>query len=104
MSTRAIAGIDIGGTKIAVAVADTDGQLISLSRFATQVERGPYSILEEAAREVERMLDEASASLVAVGVGCGGPLDRERGLILSPPNLPEWDEFPIIELLAKRLG
>jgi glucokinase len=104
MSTQAVAGIDIGGTKIAVALADTGGQLISLSRFATRVERGPYSILEEAVTEVERMTDAASARLVAVGVGCGGPLDRERGLILSPPNLPGWDEFPIIELLEKRLG
>jgi glucokinase len=104
MSRQAIAGIDIGGTKIAVALADTDGRLISLSRFATRVERGPYSILEEAVKEVERMIDEESARLAAVGVGCGGPLDRERGLILSPPNLPGWDEFPIIELLEKRLG
>lgn len=104
MSKQAIAGIDIGGTKIAVALADTDGHLISLSRFATQVERGPHRILEQAAEEIERMIGETAAGLVAVGVGCGGPLDRGRGLILSPPNLPDWDEFPIIELLETRLG
>jgi glucokinase len=104
MSTEAVAGVDIGGTKIAVALADTGGRVISLSRFATRIELGPYRILDNAVKEIERMIDETAARLIAVGVGCGGPLDRERGLILSPPNLPNWDEFPVIELLEKRLG
>jgi glucokinase len=104
MSRQAIAGIDIGGTKIAVGLTETGGRLIALSRFATQLELGPYEIMEKAAREVLRHVDEAGARLLAVGVGCGGPLDRERGLILSPPNLPGWDEFPLVELIEKRLG
>ncbi|HEX8139215.1 MAG TPA: ROK family protein [Pyrinomonadaceae bacterium] len=102
MSKQAVAGIDIGGTKIAVALSDTDGRLLSLSRFATRLELGPYVIMEEAAKEVERLIEEAGARLLAVGVGCGGPLDRERGLILSSPNLTGWDEFPLIPLLEER--
>jgi glucokinase len=104
MKREAIAGIDIGGTKIAVALADASGQVISLSRFATQVGLGPYRIVDDAIKEVERMADETAAALTAVGVGCGGPLDSQRGLILSPPNLPGWDNFPIIEIIEKRLG
>ena len=104
MSDKCIAGIDIGGTKIAVAVADFDGRLISHGRFPTRVELGPDRIIENAVAEIERMAGEAGAVLAAVGVGCGGPLDRGRGLILSPPNLPDWDEFPIVRILEKRLG
>lgn len=33
----------------------------------------------------------------AIGISCGGPLDEERGMILSPPNLPGWDAVPIRE-------
>ena len=50
------------------------------------------------------MLEGCGSRLAAVGVGCGGPLDRRRGLILSPPNLPGWDEFPIVALLREHFG
>lgn len=102
MTKDIIAGIDIGGTKIAVALADTSGQRLSLFRFSTHVERGPHRILDNAITEIKRMIEEAGGRLIAVGVGCGGPLDRGRGLILSPPNLPGWDEFPITEILEKQ--
>jgi glucokinase len=104
MTGDIIAGIDIGGTKIAVALGDSHGWMSRISRFPTRVEIGPHSILENTINEIESMVKEAGKRLAAVGVGCGGPLDRQRGLILQPPNLPDWDEFPIIELLEKRLG
>jgi glucokinase len=104
MSKETIAGLDIGGTKIAVALADTDGNVISHTRFDTRVEIGPHRIIDRAMEEIERMRDDTATRLVALGVGCGGPLDRHRGLILSPPNLPDWDEFPIIEIIEQRLG
>jgi glucokinase len=102
MTKDVIAGIDIGGTKIAIALADTAGQRLSCFRFPTQVELGPYRIMDKAVAAVKRTIEEEGAKLVAVGVGCGGPLDRKRGLILSPPNLPGWDEFPITELLEQQ--
>jgi glucokinase len=103
MSRETIAGIDIGGTKIAVALADPNGQILSLSRFPTEVEAGPHRLIDKAIKEIQRMMEEIEARLLAVGVGCGGPLDRERGLILSPPNLPGWDEFPILKIIEERL-
>jgi glucokinase len=101
---QCVAGIDIGGTKIALAVADLAGRIIEGARFPTRVEEGPHRIIETALAEIERMLSRTGARLAAVGVGCGGPLDRGRGLILSPPNLPGWDEFPIVKLVEERLG
>jgi hypothetical protein len=35
----------------------------------------------------------------AIGISCGGPLDAQQGLILSPPNLPGWDEIAIVQML-----
>jgi len=104
MIKDAIAAIDIGGTKIALGLADINGQPLPFRRFPTRVERGPRPIIDEAINELKRMAGEAGVRLVAVGVGCGGPLDRRRGLILSPPNLPGWDEFPILRLVKERLG
>jgi glucokinase len=102
--SRIIAGIDIGGTKIAAAVASPDGRIIAKQTFPTEVEKGPHEILERAMNIVGELAREAPGDLTAVGVGCAGPLDVVRGLILSPPNLPGWDEFPLVELLKQRFG
>lgn len=105
MSDQCVAGIDIGGTKIALALADLEGRVLEKTRFPARTrERGPHAIMEEALAEIERLLGQTGSRLVAVGVGCGGPLDRKRGLILSPPNLPGWDEFPVVKLVEERLG
>jgi len=104
LQNQCVAGIDIGGTKIAVALAAPGGRVISSTRFRTRVEAGPHAVLEDAVAEIKRMLGAAGTKLTAIGVGCGGPLDRQKGLILSPPNLPGWDEFPIMSLLEERLG
>jgi glucokinase len=99
-----IAGIDIGGTKIAVAVAYPDGRVIAKRTIPTDVEKGPHEILERTMSLVGELAREARGALTAIGVGCAGPLDVVRGLILSPPNLPGWDEFPLVELLKRRFG
>jgi len=104
LSDQCVAGIDIGGTKIALALAGTDGRVKEKTRFPTRVADGPRAILERVFSEIERMLEGCGSRLAAVGVGCGGPLDRRRGLILSPPNLPGWDEFPIVALLREHFG
>jgi glucokinase len=40
----------------------------------------------------------------AIGISCGGPLDQKRGIILSPPNLPGWNEIHITEYFEKHTG
>ena len=88
-------GVDIGGTKCAVVKGDENGISKKL-RFDT----------ESCAVTVEKIL-AAVASLMpadAIGISCGGPLDEERGVILSPPNLPGWDGVPITDILTSRFG
>jgi glucokinase len=38
----------------------------------------------------------------AIGISIGGPVDTERGVVMSPPNLPTWDEVPLRELCRSR--
>lgn len=102
MTQDLIAAIDIGGTKIALGLSDLEGRALPFRRFPTRLEVGPHRVVEDALDELEKMVAEAGGRVVAVGVGCGGPLSRSRGLILSPSNMPGWDEFPIMELVRKR--
>ena len=104
MNEQVVAGIDIGGTKIAIALENTAGERVAARRFPTEVQLGPEKILENICRAVEEMLAESRTKLISIGVGCPGPIDIERGLVLSPANLPDWIDFPIVELLEKRFG
>lgn len=93
-----LVGIDIGGTKIAVCVRERGGVVRELARFRT----GPPDVaLERIFRVLDRL---AGRGKTAFGIACGGPMDAPAGRILSPPNLPGWDDVPIVELLQRRLG
>jgi len=100
----ALVGIDIGGTKIAIAVADTDGNLLSRRRIPTRPELGPSVALESICLSIEELIAEIGARLIAIGVGCPGPLDIEKGLVLSPANLRSWNRVPIVDKLSAHFG
>lgn len=90
-----IIGIDIGGTKIAIGRADTKGNLEDSVRFPTNTSRGYRTIVEEIIEKTYKLFK--GHSIKAIGIGCGGPLDSKRGRILSPPNLPGWDDVPLVD-------
>jgi len=90
-----IIGIDIGGTKIAIGRADVSGNLEESLRFPTNVTRGYKMILEEIIENTKGLFK--NQPIRAIGIGCGGPLDSKEGRILSPPNLPGWDDVPIVK-------
>ncbi len=96
-------GFDIGGTKCAVIIGkETDGQLSILEKrvIPTDLSVSPYEMIQRMCVLAEEMTDDFSR----IGISCGGPLDDIQGIIQSPPNLPGWDDIPIVDLLTKRYG
>ncbi len=94
-------GFDIGGTKCAVSVGESCGGGINIKSkrsIPTDRAKTPYEIIDELCRLAEEMTDDFSR----IGISCGGPLDSERGVILSPPNLPGWDNVEIVRYLTER--
>lgn len=98
MNPPAIIGIDLGGTKCAVSLPDGHDGVREIARFPTA---GPEETIGRLHDEIARLGPSGNTVL---GISCGGPLDARRGLILSPPNLPGWDEIPICRLLSERFG
>ena len=98
-------GIDIGGTKCAVLAGTENMEVLERISFPTETWRGPDHatglLLEHAATIVERL---GADNLEATGISCGGPLDSRKGLVQSPPNLPGWDNIPIVKLFEERFG
>ena len=98
-------GLDIGGTKCAVVVGDKDFNLYRKVQFETRIERGYTEILNEFHQHIEELLNEFSKEkLKRIGISCGGPLDSKEGVIYSPPNLPGWDNVPIVEIFSEKYG
>lgn len=99
-----IIGIDIGGTKCAVVSAAIEGDIKYRIEFATETELGLEHTLSRLYAAIEELIkmDRSLQSEPVFGISCGGPLDSEEGLVLSPPNLPGWDHVPITRLLTDR--
>lgn len=101
---KVIAGIDIGGTKIAIALENLGGEKIAVRRLPTRAEIGAEAIIENVTRAIKEMLAENNCEIVAVGIGCPSPLDIEKGLVMSPSNLRDWDRFPIVKIFQDEFG
>lgn len=89
-----LAGIDIGGTKCAVILGTEDGQIVKKVKF-------PTTSREDAMRQIFDSLDLID-DFDAIGIPCGGPLDSKNGIILNPPNLKGWENYPIVKILKDR--
>lgn len=92
-------GIDIGGTKCALTYGDGEGNVQKKLRFETTDVKSTLDNIIAGARELF-----SAGDVTAVGVSCGGPLDEKTGVIMSPPNLPGWDNIQIKRLVEDALG
>ena len=98
------AGLDIGGTKCSAIIGkvpDGSGDIKILEKkvLKTDTSISPYEMLARLDTLLGPMFEKYPVK--AIGVSCGGPLDSERGIIMSPPNLPGWDNVCITEYLSK---
>lgn len=98
MPAPVLIGIDLGGTKCALAVPEGLHGVREVIRFPTT---GPDETLERLCTEIARLDPPAEP---VFGVSCGSPLDATRGVILSPPNLPGWDQVAVCDRLTARFG
>jgi glucokinase len=105
VSTRKIyVGVDVGGTKTAVVVSARPPVSLGRVEFATQPEYGPEPALDRIQQSVRSLLAQhgfGEEQIAAIGVSCGSPLDRVKGIVHAPPNLSTWVDVPIRRLLEE---
>ena len=95
-----IAGLDIGGTKIAIIVGDKKGNFYDRLEFSTKSQRLFLTVYKDIKHHLKKLLKKFPHTN-SIGISIGGPLDSKKGIIKSPPNLPGWDNIPLKELLEK---
>jgi glucokinase len=98
---RVFVGVDVGGTKVAAGVVDANGEIVSQTRVpmvsTASAEEGLSAVLQA----IAQVLPEGDAQVAGIGICAPGPLDPITGVILNPPNVPCWRDFPLAEAVQK---
>lgn len=106
-------GIDIGGTKCSVTLGrdhvpeNPQELIIAKKKFPTVVKRGHKAVIAELLSTADELLAEngvKNSELMGIGISCGGPLDSKNGVIMCPPNLPDWDNVHITDIFSEHFG
>ncbi len=93
-----IVGVDIGATSIEVALAEITGSILRRVTEAADVRQPPDELLGRCSMLI---LDLALAQgirpdqILGIGVGVPGPVDFTRGVLVAPPLMPDWENYPI---------
>jgi glucokinase len=100
-------GVDVGGTKVAAGFVDAQGEI----HQHTRVPMNSHGTAEEGLAAVTNAIDELlklsperSATLRRIGICAPGPLDPRTGVVLNPPNVTCWRNYPLAAEIARRYG
>lgn len=97
-------GVDVGGTNVKAGVVSDQGKSLSHINVPTEARRGPEEGLKNIGRAVQIAVDESHLQLSdirGIGLATPGTMDIPAGMLLDPPNLPGWINFPIERRLAE---
>ncbi len=106
-SSKVALGIDFGHSHVQVAVADLAHDILAERRCELDVNHRALEALDAAARMADDVLTTGGvdrASVIGVGIGIPGPVDRERGTAGSATILPGWVGIQIAGAMEERLG
>lgn len=102
-----IIGVDVGGTKVAAGLVDCDGKILNQVRQPMVTRGGPEAALNAVTSAIDllsRKMPEANVKLQGIGLCAPGPLDPQTGVVINPPNLPCWRNFPLAARVAEIYG
>ena len=98
-----VIGLDVGGTKCAVTVGtatENDLNILDKKGFSTDTSKPADEMMKQFFEIVDEFVEKYGADVI--GISCGGPLDSGKGIIVSPPNLPNLHGFNIVEAFSSR--
>jgi glucokinase len=95
-------GVDIGGTKVAVGLVDSDGNIVAQARQPMAADGTAEAGLQAVIGAIDGLAGSSGAQFQSIGICAPGPLDPKTGVILNPPNVPCWRNFPLSDRIAEK--
>jgi glucokinase-like ROK family protein len=102
-----VIGVDMGATHVTVILADFAAQVIAEVEEPLDISAGAEECLNRVDKIVRSLIFANGLKLSdisAVGIGVPGPIDIDAGMVIEPPIMPGWDQFPIRDYLKKLWG
>jgi glucokinase len=107
VSAGHLLGIDIGGTKLVVALGDASGRPLDEARLEQWGQGSAERDFARLTAETKALLARTGvriADVRGIGVSAPGPLDPVAGVVIETPNLPGWHSFPLRTRLEQAFG
>ncbi|MGL5477693.1 MAG: ROK family protein [Clostridium sp.] len=101
-----VVGVDLGGTKISTALANLEGKVSNINVIPTNAHEGEEKVLQRIIENIEFVINDSNidiSEVKAIGIGSPGPLDAEKGIIISTPNLP-FKDFNLVKPLNEKFN
>ncbi len=100
-------GIHLDPDVTSCVVVDLSGRVVRRShRHKSSVAEPSKRTVRALASQIRSLVVRAEVPVdrvLGVGVAAPGPLDRERGMVVEPPNLPHWHQVPLVQALGEHL-
>lgn len=100
-------GVDVGGTKVAAGLVDARGEILASLRKPMVADRDAAAGLDSVTSAIDALFAEnagARESIRGIGICAPGPLDPHSGVVINPPNLKCWRDFPLAAEISRRYG
>jgi glucokinase len=104
---EAVIGVDVGGTKVAAGMVDAAGVIATSVRVAMNAKGTAHEGFAAVAQGIDLLFRESGKSakdLGGIGICAPGPLDPKTGVVINPPNVPCWRNFPLAAEISQRYG
>lgn len=103
-ASRATIGIDIGGTKMLFALFDEKFRVVDEFKTKTPGAKDFDEALLDGTKKLLRKVEKESLTLLGVGIGCSGTIDRAKGTVKESLNVPFLKDYPFGRTIAKATG
>src|SRR5258708_4569156 len=101
--SRVVVGVDIGGTKVAAGLVDANGEILARNRTPMITAGAPANGLAAVSTAIRGLFSDAASQnqIEAIGICAPGPLNPHTGVIINPPNLAIWHNYPLAEEMRR---
>ena len=103
----AVIGVDVGGTKVAAGLVNVHGEILARTRRPMVADGDAAAGLNSVTGAIDALLAEnpdARKTVHGIGICAPGPLDPHSGVVINPPNLKCWRNFPLADEVSRRYG
>src|SRR5713101_3528564 len=106
MAEQYVIGVDVGGTKVAAGLVNSSGEITHQMRVPMVAEdavAGLAAVISaiDSVSAAAKLEPNIQGSISGIGICAPGPLDPRTGVVINPPNLPGWRNFPLTAEISK---